>query len=156
MLLISQGLSDKHALNVLERDGPNLVTLIKPKKDINLFKGLAIYLWITAAAFFSLYTYNVFEYNEAHVEYLIFGIISLIAIGIYAVFSHVQEINLKHVQSNFCIRNQLDNNKLVKVIRDGKYKEINSEQLVVGDIVYLEHSNYDDFDLLLSFKSLKV
>jgi magnesium-transporting ATPase (P-type) len=93
-------------------------------------------------AFFSLYTYNVFKYNEAHIEYLIFGIISLIAIGFYAVFSHVQETNLKHVQSNFCVRNNLDKNKLVKVVRDGHYKIINSEHLVIGDIVHLEHSNY--------------
>lgn len=66
----------------------------------------------------------------------------MIAVGFYAVFTHVQETNLKHVQSNFCIRNNLDKNKFVRVIREGEYKIINSEQLVIGDIVHLEHSNY--------------
>ncbi|KAJ6217386.1 hypothetical protein RDWZM_008543 [Blomia tropicalis] len=131
---------DKKGLNSLEVNkrrrqyGPNRLTppLTIPLWVIlleHMFEGIATLLW--AGSFLCMFAYLL---DSRTADNLYLGFILLIVVLFTGIFSFTQETKSSAIMDSF--------NKLIPqsatVIRDGIKSEINSEQIVVGDIVEIK------------------
>lgn len=141
----NRGLSDKEAALRLEKDGPN--ELIKQNKETVLamfleqFKDPMVLILI-AGALISIFLK---EYIDAAI------ILSVIVLN--AIIGVIQEFKAEKAIEAL---EQLSSPKAY-VIREGFLKEVDSKELVPGDIVELETGRYIPADLrLISTTNLKV
>lgn len=133
----SQGLSSEEAKLRLEKYGPNKLKA-KPKKSIlALFfaqlKDMLIYVLLGA----TLITFVIGEYVDA--------IIILLVVILNAVIGVVQEY--KAGKAIEALQKMTTPRSLVR--RDGEVKEVNSEELVPGDVVIIDAGRYIPADLRL-------
>ncbi|KRK48789.1 HAD-IC family P-type ATPase [Secundilactobacillus kimchicus] len=130
----ADGLSQAEADKRLAENGPNALTAhVTPKWVIFLrqFKNVIIYILLLAAVL----TLIMRHWSDATVI--------LLVVIINAFIGYYQEVSAANALDK--IRNLLS--KEATVIRDGKRQDIDAEQLVVGDIVYLEAGDNVPADL---------
>ena len=145
-----KGLSKQEAKKRLEIDGPN--KLVEAKKEskllkfFNQFKNLMIIVLLIAAIVSFLISYL---NKESYID----SIIILLIVFINAILGFMEE--LKADQAIEALK-KMQTTK-VKVRRDNEIIYLNSEELVIGDIVLLEAGDKISADArLISVKSLKV
>lgn len=140
-----QGLSEREAKQLLEKNGPNCLKEEKQKTVFEMFMGQLLNFTnfiLIAAIIISVFLR---DYGEA----VIIGII-IIANAIIGV---VQEGKAQKALEALKKMSVLKAN----VIRDGEKREISSEELVVGDIVTLEAGQLVPADLkLIETINLKI
>ncbi len=134
----SQGLSSGEALTRLEKYGPNKLKG-KPKKSlITLFfsqlKDMLIYVLLGAAVI----TIFIKEYADA--------IIILLVVILNAVIGVIQEAKAEKAVE--ALQKMTTPKSLVR--RDGEVKEINSEEVVPGDIIVLDAGRFIPADIRLT------
>ncbi|SHL70353.1 Ca2+-transporting ATPase [Anaerocolumna jejuensis DSM 15929] len=134
----SQGLSSGEALTRLEKYGPNKLKG-KPKKSlVTLFfsqlKDMLIYVLLGAAVI----TIFIKEYADA--------IIILLVVILNAVIGVIQEAKAEKAVE--ALQKMTTPKSLVR--RDGEVKEINSEEVVPGDIIVLDAGRFIPADIRLT------
>lgn len=133
----NQGLSSEEANLRLEKYGPNKLKGKKKKSAVVLFlaqlKDMLIYVLLGAAVI----TFAIGEYVDA--------IIIILVVILNAVIGVVQEF--KAEKAIEALQKMTTPHSLVK--RDGEVQEINSEDLVPGDVVIIDAGRYIPADLRL-------
>ncbi len=144
------GLQEIEAQKRLKHDGPNKLKEAKPKskliKFLNQFKDLMIIiLFIAAIVSFIISYIN----KESYLD----SIIILLIVFINAILGYLEE---EKADKAIASLKKMQTTK-VKVKRNGQVKYINSEKLVVGDIVLLEAGDKVSADArIIESNSLKV
>ena len=144
------GLKEIEAQKRLKHDGPNKLKEAKPKskliKFLNQFKDLMIIiLFIAAIVSFIISYIN----KESYLD----SIIILLIVFINAILGYLEE---EKADKAIASLKKMQTTK-VKVKRNGQVKYINSEKLVVGDIVLLEAGDKVSADArIIESNSLKV
>lgn len=152
----NNGLSSDEARYRLIENGRNELNEGKKKslaqRFFSQFKDVMIIVLIVAAIVSSVLAIIQGQKSGEYTDLIDAGIILFIVL-LNAVIGTVQEV--KADNSLEALRNM--NKPLSKVYRDGKLERINSEELVVGDVVVLETGDYVPADLrLIDSASLKI
>jgi len=123
------GLDDSVATERLQKDGKNEIVTEKDKPKfyvfLSQFNSSLVYILIISA----IISFFFKDYVEC--------IVILIVITINAIIGYVQEIKASNALKNLAKSLIL----FTKVLREGRYRTIESSGLVVGDIVLLEKGN---------------
>ena len=130
---IRTGLSSDEAARRLERDGlnrltPPPVTPLWVKFALHLFGGFAMLLWAGAILSFIVYAIN------SDGENMTLGIVLTAVVVITGIFSFYQEFKSDSVMAGFMKLSETE----TEVFRDGKYIQINANEIVKGDVVKIE------------------
>ncbi len=146
------GLSDAEAADRLTKNGRNALIGAKKKpailKFLSQFTDPMIIVLLVAAAVSAVLAIVRSEYTE-----LIDSGIILLIVVINAIIGFVQESKAEDALE--ALKNK--NKPYAKVLRGGQRKTIPSEELVVGDIVFLEAGDIVPADMrLISSASLKI
>ncbi|HEX9021449.1 MAG TPA: HAD-IC family P-type ATPase, partial [Nitrospirota bacterium] len=146
------GLTEEEAARRLREFGPNEITEVEKKHLISRFLGqfthfLAVLLWL--AAFLSFLS----ERLHPGEGMLTLGLAIIVVIIINAVFTFIQEYRAEKALE--ALRKLLP--FFVKVVREGKEKEIPAREVVPGDIVRLAEGDKIPADArLIETAGLKV
>ena len=149
---IEQGLSSKQAVNKLQKFGNNFLETKKQThiifKFLNQFKNFFALLLIVGSALAFLA-----DYVEPNEGYLYIGIALFAVVILNSIFTFIQEYQSEKIMQTF--------NKMIpkrsKVQRDGKIIEIDSINIVPGDILILSEGDKISADArLITHNSLKV
>eukprot|EP01099_Mayorella_cantabrigiensis_P003865 TRINITY_DN2903_c0_g2_i1.p1 TRINITY_DN2903_c0_g2~~TRINITY_DN2903_c0_g2_i1.p1 ORF type:complete len:533 (-),score=137.59 TRINITY_DN2903_c0_g2_i1:8-1552(-) len=129
----NQGLSSEVHQELLQRYGPNRMTPPKEKSEIlkiieHLFYGFAMLLWIGAVLCFVGYGLDTSTGNNLYL-----GIVLVTVVVLTGVFAYYQESKSSSIMDSF--KKMTPDNAMV--LRDGTQRQVNAEDLVVGDIVFL-------------------
>ena len=147
-----QGLSSKQAVNKLQKFGNNFLETKKQThiifKFLNQFKNFFALLLIVGSALAFLA-----DYVEPNEGYLYIGIALFAVVILNSIFTFIQEYQSEKIMQTF--------NKMIpkrsKVQRDGKIIEIDSINIVPGDILILSEGDKISADArLITHNSLKV
>ncbi|KAJ8013036.1 hypothetical protein DPEC_G00049140 [Dallia pectoralis] len=145
---LTKGLPVNRAREILLRDGPN--TLTPPpttpewvKFCRQLFGGFCMLLWIGALLCFIAYIIQVSSEQEPAGDNLWLGIVLAVVVMITGVFSYYQEAKASNIMDSF--KNLVPQQALV--IRDGEKMSINTEDVVVGDLVEVKGGDRIPADL---------
>jgi len=146
------GLSEEEAASRLEKYGRNALTSAKRKppilKFLSQFTDPMIIVLLVAAVISGVLAIVRAEYTEL----IDAGIILLIVI-LNAIIGFVQENKAENALE--ALKNK--NKPYAKALRDGQRKTVLSEELTVGDVVFLEAGDVVPADMrLLSSSSLKI
>ena len=146
------GLSEAEAADRLAQNGKNALIEAKKKpaiiKFLSQFTDPMIIVLLVAAVISAVFAIVRSEYTEL----IDSGIILLIVI-INAIIGFIQESKAENALE--ALKNK--NKPYAKVLRGGQRKTVLSEELVVGDIVFLEAGDIVPADMrLLSSASLKI
>ncbi|MEQ2303496.1 Sodium/potassium-transporting ATPase subunit alpha-1 [Ameca splendens] len=155
---LSRGLSSSRAKEILAQDGPNALTpppttpeWVKFCKQ--LFGGFSMLLWGGAFLCFLAFSIQIATENEPVNDNLYLGIVLAIVVIITAFFSYYQEAKSSKIMESF--KNMVPQQALV--IRDGEKKSINTEEVVVGDLVEVKGGDRIPADLrIVSAQGCKV
>uniref|UniRef100_A0A672SI34 Sodium/potassium-transporting ATPase subunit alpha n=1 Tax=Sinocyclocheilus grahami TaxID=75366 RepID=A0A672SI34_SINGR len=155
---ISQGLTNDRAKEILARDGLNALTpppttpeWVKFCKQ--LFGGFSTLLWIGAILCFLAYGIQAVYEEEPANDNLYLGIVLSAVVMITGCFSYYQEAKSSKIMDSF--KNLVPQQALV--IRDGEKKNINAEEVVVGDLVEVKGGDRIPADLrIISAHGCKV
>lgn len=142
---INLGLNENKIKNMRETYGDNII--LKPKIDsiLTLIIGQIKQLWI----FISLIFIAMLFYNELHIIAYITILLMLISVGLIIRGDYKDEKSLMAIDNL--------NTPFSYVIRNGKNCKISCEEMVVGDIVFLEKDSYVPADIrILQCENLKV
>ncbi|MCJ8744995.1 hypothetical protein PDJAM_G00125210 [Pangasius djambal] len=153
-----KGLTHKRALELLARDGPNVLT---PPPTIpewvkfckQLFGGFSILLWIGALLCFLAYGIQFATEEEPANDNLYLGVVLAAVVIITGCFSYYQEAKSSRIMDSF--KNMVPQQALV--IREGEKKQINAEEVVLGDLVEIKGGDRIPADLrFISSSGCKV
>ncbi|RXN14316.1 sodium potassium-transporting ATPase subunit alpha-1-like protein [Labeo rohita] len=155
---LTRGLSGTRAKEILARDGPNALTpppttpeWVKFCKQ--LFGGFSTLLWIGAILCFLAYGIQAASEEEPANDNLYLGIVLSAVVMITGCFSYYQEAKSSKIMDSF--KNLVPQQALV--IRDGEKKNINAEEVVVGDLVEVKGGDRIPADLrIISAHGCKV
>ncbi|XP_010892776.1 sodium/potassium-transporting ATPase subunit alpha-1 [Esox lucius] len=155
---LTRGLSSNQAKENLLRDGPNCLTpppttpeWVKFCKQ--LFGGFCMLLWIGALLCFMAFIIQMNSGEEPTYDNLYLGIVLAIVVIITGLFSYYQEAKSSRIMDSF--KNMVPQQALV--IRDGEKKNINTEDVVVGDLVEVKGGDRIPADLrIISANGCKV
>ncbi|XP_062302269.1 sodium/potassium-transporting ATPase subunit alpha-1-like [Osmerus eperlanus] len=145
---INRGLSTSRAKEYLARDGPNALTppITTPewvKFCRQLFGGFCMLLWIGAILCLLAYGIQAAYESEPVHDNLYLGVVLTAVVIITGCFSYYQEAKSSKIMDSF--------KKLVPqqalVIRDGEKKNINAEEVVIGDLVEVKGGDRIPADL---------
>ncbi|XP_010886547.2 sodium/potassium-transporting ATPase subunit alpha-1 [Esox lucius] len=153
-----RGLSLSQAREILLRDGPNCLTpppttpeWVKFCKQ--LFGGFCMLLWIGAVLCFIAYVIQFASEQEPASDNLYLGIVLAVVVMITGCFSYFQEAKSSKIMDSF--KNLVPQQALV--IRDGEKSSINTEDVVVGDLVEVKGGDRIPADLrIISSSGCKV
>ncbi|XP_076144059.1 sodium/potassium-transporting ATPase subunit alpha-1-like isoform X2 [Alosa pseudoharengus] len=155
---LKRGLSSVRALEILARDGPNLLSpaVTTPewvKFCRQLFGGFSTLLWAGALLCFLAYGIQTATEDEPVNDNLYLGIVLTVVVVITACFSYFQEAKSSRIMDSF--KNLVPNYALV--VRDGEKQRIGAEQVVVGDLVEVKGGDRIPADLrIISAHGCKV
>ncbi|KAF4076622.1 hypothetical protein AMELA_G00217190 [Ameiurus melas] len=153
-----KGLTHKRALEILARDGPNVLT---PPPTIpewvkfckQLFGGFSILLWIGAVLCFLAYGIQFATEDEPANDNLYLGVVLAAVVIVTGCFSYYQEAKSSRIMDSF--KNMVPQQALV--IREGDKKQINAEEVVLGDLVEIKGGDRIPADLrFISSSGCKV
>uniref|UniRef100_A0A673M9S2 Sodium/potassium-transporting ATPase subunit alpha n=1 Tax=Sinocyclocheilus rhinocerous TaxID=307959 RepID=A0A673M9S2_9TELE len=152
------GLTNDRAKEILARDGLNALTpppttpeWVKFCKQ--LFGGFSTLLWIGAILCFLAYGIQAVYEEEPANDNLYLGIVLSAVVMITGCFSYYQEAKSSKIMDSF--KNLVPQQALV--IRDGEKKNINAEEVVVGDLVEVKGGDRIPADLrIISAHGCKV
>ncbi|XP_063075881.1 sodium/potassium-transporting ATPase subunit alpha-2 [Engraulis encrasicolus] len=155
---IERGLTNKRAMEVLARDGPNSLTpppttpeWVKFCKQ--LFGGFSILLWIGAILCFFAYSIQVATEDEPANDNLYLGVVLATVVIVTGCFSYYQEAKSSRIMDSF--KNMVPQQALV--IREGEKMTINAEHVVQGDLVEIKGGDRIPADLrIVSASGCKV
>uniref|UniRef100_A0A668UM00 Sodium/potassium-transporting ATPase subunit alpha n=2 Tax=Percomorphaceae TaxID=1489872 RepID=A0A668UM00_OREAU len=155
---LTRGLSSSRAKEILARDGPNALTpppttpeWVKFCKQ--LFGGFSMLLWIGAILCFLAYGIQAASEDEPANDNLYLGIVLSAVVIITGCFSYYQEAKSSKIMESF--KNLVPQQALV--IRDGEKKNINAEEVVLGDLVEVKGGDRIPADLrIISAHGCKV
>uniref|UniRef100_I3K3B9 Sodium/potassium-transporting ATPase subunit alpha n=1 Tax=Oreochromis niloticus TaxID=8128 RepID=I3K3B9_ORENI len=150
--------STKGKIKRVTRDGPNALTpppttpeWVKFCKQ--LFGGFCMLLWIGAFLCFVAYSIQAASEDEPASDNLYLGIVLSVVVMITACFSYYQEAKSSRIMDSF--KNMVPQQALV--IRDGEKKSINTEEVVLGDLVEVKGGDRIPADLrIISAHGCKV
>ncbi|AMV63440.1 Cation transport ATPase [Pediococcus damnosus] len=141
---LDQGLTSEKAQERLEQDGPNSLVQKKQSKWVRFFKQFnnsITYILIVAA----VATFILREYSDS----IVIGLVVIVN----ALIGYFQESKASDAIDNIKQMLQVS----ATVIRDGKRDDIEAENLVVGDLVFLEAGDNVPADLrILTADNLKI
>lgn len=141
---LDQGLTSEKAQERLEQDGPNSLVQKKQSKWVRFFKQFnnsITYILIVAA----VATFILREYSDP----IVIGLVVIVN----ALIGYFQESKASDAIDNIKQMLQVS----ATVIRDGKRDDIEAENLVVGDLVFLEAGDNVPADLrILTADNLKI
>ncbi|KAF7692623.1 sodium/potassium-transporting ATPase subunit alpha-2 isoform X1 [Silurus meridionalis] len=152
------GLTHKRAMELLAEHGPNVLT---PPPTIpewvkfckQLFGGFSILLWIGAVLCFLAYGIQFVSEDEPANDNLYLGVVLAAVVIITGCFSYYQEAKSSRIMDSF--KNMVPQQALV--IREGEKKQINAEEVVLGDLVEIKGGDRIPADLrIISSSSCKV
>nr|XP_020835240.1 sodium/potassium-transporting ATPase subunit alpha-2-like isoform X2 [Phascolarctos cinereus] len=133
---LNKGLSNKQAKEILLRDGPN--TLTPPpttpewiKFCRQLFGGFSILLWIGSLLCFVAFSIQCVLFKKAEKDNLFLGLVLAGVVIITGCFSYYQEAKSSKIMESF--KNMVPQQALV--IREGEKMQIDSQNVVRGDLV---------------------
>ena len=146
----SQGLTDSEAKRRLEQNGPNKLKEGKKKtmlgRFIEQFKNVMIIILLIAAVVSGVVA-------KLEGESLTDAIIILVVVFLNAVMGVVQESKAEKAIDSLKTMSVPN----IKVRRNGVVKSVNTEELVVGDIVLIEAGDFVPADMrIIENSSLKV
>ncbi|XP_060728039.1 sodium/potassium-transporting ATPase subunit alpha-2 [Tachysurus vachellii] len=153
-----KGLTNKRALELLARDGRNVLT---PPPTIpewvkfckQLFGGFSILLWIGALLCFLAYGIQFASEGEPANDNLYLGIVLAAVVIVTGCFSYYQEAKSSRIMDSF--KNMVPQQALV--IREGEKRQINAEEVVLGDLVEIKGGDRIPADLrIISSSGCKV
>nr|XP_029520223.1 LOW QUALITY PROTEIN: sodium/potassium-transporting ATPase subunit alpha-1-like [Oncorhynchus nerka] len=155
---LARGLSSARAKEILLRDGPN--TLTPPpttpewvKFCRQLFGGFSMLLWIGAMLCFLAYGIQAASEDEPANDNLYLGVVLSVVVIVTGCFSYYQEAKSSKIMDSF--KNLVPQQALV--VRDGEKKNINAEEVVVGDLVEVKGGDRIPADLrIVSASGCKV
>ncbi|KAI7809421.1 sodium/potassium-transporting ATPase subunit alpha-2 [Triplophysa rosa] len=155
---LTTGLTQKRAMEILARDGPN--TLTPPpttpewvKFCKQLFGGFSILLWIGAILCFLAYSIQAATADEPVNDNLYLGVVLSAVVIVTGCFSYYQEAKSSRIMESF--KNMVPQQAMV--IRDGAKLEINAEEVVQGDLVEIKGGDRIPADLrIISSSGCKV
>uniref|UniRef100_UPI00295314E4 sodium/potassium-transporting ATPase subunit alpha-4 n=1 Tax=Panthera onca TaxID=9690 RepID=UPI00295314E4 len=155
---LTKGLSPKKAQEILNRDGPNVLT---PPPTVSewvkfckqLFGGFSILLWMGAILCFVAYGIQMNFKEDLSRDNLYLGIVLSFVVIVTGCFSYYQEAKSSKIMESF--KNMVPQQALV--IRDGEKIQTNVENVVVGDLVEVKGGDRIPADLrLISAQGCKV
>uniref|UniRef100_A0A3Q0QYN0 Sodium/potassium-transporting ATPase subunit alpha n=1 Tax=Amphilophus citrinellus TaxID=61819 RepID=A0A3Q0QYN0_AMPCI len=155
---LTTGLSCSRAREILARDGPNALTpppttpeWVKFCKQ--LFGGFCMLLWIGSFLCFLAYGIQLVSEEDPGNDNLYLGGVLASVVIITACFSYYQEAKSSKIMDSF--KNMVPQQALV--VRDGKKQSINTEDVVVGDLVEVKGGDRIPADLrIISAHGCKV
>uniref|UniRef100_A0A6Q2X9L5 Sodium/potassium-transporting ATPase subunit alpha n=1 Tax=Esox lucius TaxID=8010 RepID=A0A6Q2X9L5_ESOLU len=148
------GLTNAKALEVLARDGPNVLTPPPTTPEWvkfcrQLFGGFSLLLWIGAMLCFL--AYSIQHVHSTSLLYL--GVVLSAVVIITGCFSYYQEAKSSRIMDSF--KNMVPQQALV--IREGEKMTINAELVVRGDLVEIKGGDRIPADLrIVSAAGCKV
>ncbi|CAF4575479.1 unnamed protein product, partial [Rotaria sp. Silwood2] len=131
------GLTDAQVKELLIRDGPNILSQPKPiSKSVKLYRhlfgGFSLVFWICVIIYFIMYGFSTATHDEnASISYLWLGIMLIIEELAIVFFSYYQESKSSSTMASIT---KMASQQIL-VIRNGEKNQINTEDLVVGDII---------------------
>uniref|UniRef100_A0AAY4BG62 Sodium/potassium-transporting ATPase subunit alpha n=1 Tax=Denticeps clupeoides TaxID=299321 RepID=A0AAY4BG62_9TELE len=149
------GLTNKRALEILARDGPNALTPPPTTPEWvkfcrQLFGGFSILLWIGAILCFLAYSIQAIP---SLFFQLYLGVVLAAVVIITGCFSYYQEAKSSRIMDSF--KNMVPQQALV--IREGEKLQINAEDVVQGDLVEIKGGDRIPADLrIISASGCKV
>ncbi|CAB1327022.1 unnamed protein product, partial [Coregonus sp. 'balchen'] len=155
---LARGLSSVRAKDILLRDGPNTLTPPRTTPEWvkfckQLFGGFCMLLWIGAVLCFMAHIIQVTSEEEPTNANLYLGLVLAVVVIITGCFSYYQEAKSSKIMDSF--KNLVPQQALV--VRDGERKNINTEEVVVGDIVEVKGGDRIPADLrIISASGCKV
>uniref|UniRef100_A0AAR2J7E2 Sodium/potassium-transporting ATPase subunit alpha n=1 Tax=Pygocentrus nattereri TaxID=42514 RepID=A0AAR2J7E2_PYGNA len=143
---------------ILARDGPNVLTpppttpeWVKFCKQ--LFGGFSILLWIGAVLCFLAYSIQAVTEDEPANDNLYLGVVLAAVVIITGCFSYYQEAKSSRIMDSF--KNMVPQQAMV--IREGEKRQINAEEVVLGDLVEIKGGDRIPADLrIISSSGCKV
>ncbi|XP_028991700.1 sodium/potassium-transporting ATPase subunit alpha-1-like [Betta splendens] len=155
---VNRGLTSTKAKEILARDGPNLLTpppttpeWVKFCKQ--MFGGFCLLLWIGAILCFIAFIIQMTSEEEKLYDNLYLGLVLATVVFVTGCFSYYQEAKSSKIMEFF--KNMVPQQALV--IRDGEKKSINTEDVVVGDVVEIKGGDKIPADLrIIGAHSCKV
>ena len=157
---LTEGLNDEQIKSRLERDGKNIMTKKKSKPLIvrylvEVFGGYNIIMWFAAIA--SVICWRPLGGDNPSPYNLVLAIFLLVSILFQATFSFFQQCKSDNLMASF---EKFMPSKAC-VLRMGKWKDVDSSELVVGDVVKLSSGEKIPADLrifeyyIASFSKIK-
>uniref|UniRef100_A0A673Y2X5 ATPase Na+/K+ transporting subunit alpha 2a n=1 Tax=Salmo trutta TaxID=8032 RepID=A0A673Y2X5_SALTR len=145
---LARGLTNAKALEVLAREGPNVLTPPPTTPEWvkfcrQLFGGFSLLLWIGAILCFLAYSIQVATEDEPVNDNLYLGVVLSAVVIITGCFSYYQEAKSSRIMDSF--KNMVPQQALV--IREGEKMTINAELLVRGDLVEIKGGDRIPADL---------
>uniref|UniRef100_A0AAV2LC75 Sodium/potassium-transporting ATPase subunit alpha-1 n=1 Tax=Knipowitschia caucasica TaxID=637954 RepID=A0AAV2LC75_KNICA len=155
---LTNGLTNAKAAENLARDGPNALTpppttpeWVKFCKQ--MFGGFSMLLWTGAILCFLAYGIQAALEDEPANDNLYLGVVLSAVVIITGCFSYYQEAKSSKIMDSF--KNLVPQQALV--VRDGEKKNINAEEVVVGDLVEVKGGDRIPADLrIISAHGCKV
>lgn len=155
---LERGLTPEKAAANLLRDGPNSLTPPKTTPEWikfckQLFGGFAMLLWIGAfLCFLAIGIRSSYEDDPAMDE-LYLGLVLTFVVIVTGIFSYYQEAKSGKIMESF--KKMVPQEALA--MRGGKKLELNAEDLVVGDIVFVKFGDRIPADIrIIESQGLKV
>ncbi|CAD5210637.1 unnamed protein product [Bursaphelenchus xylophilus] len=133
---LEKGLTDDDAAERLKKDGLNRLTPPKAKSKLVMFllilvTGFNILLWIGSIASLTSFLIEYYVQPQYNIENLYLAAVLFLVVVITSVFQFYQENKSSTIMKGFADMVP----PMATVIRDGKHKEIQVQDLVVGDLV---------------------
>uniref|UniRef100_A0A8C6UQS5 Sodium/potassium-transporting ATPase subunit alpha n=1 Tax=Neogobius melanostomus TaxID=47308 RepID=A0A8C6UQS5_9GOBI len=156
--LLTSGLTNARAAEILARDGPNALTPPPTTPEWvkfcrQLFGGFSILLWIGAVLCFLAYSIQVGTEDEPVNDNLYLGVVLAAVVLITGCFSYFQEAKSSRIMDSF--KKMVPQQALV--IREGEKLQIDAELVVLGDLVEIKGGDRIPADLrVVSSSSCKV
>ncbi|XP_031562163.1 sodium/potassium-transporting ATPase subunit alpha-like isoform X2 [Actinia tenebrosa] len=155
---LEKGLTEEEAERRLKRDGPNALTpppttpeWVKFVKQ--LFGGFATLLWIGSVLCFIAQAVLEATIEEAARDNLYLGVVLAFVVIVTGIFSYYQEAKSSKIMDSF--KNMVPQE--ATVLRDGGKHTLDSEKLVVGDVVFVKGGDRLPGDIrIIECKSFKV
>ena len=143
---VSEGLNDEHVELRLKRDGKNVLKKRKNKPVfvrwlIEVFGGYNIIMWV--ATILCLLCWQPLGGDNPSVYNLVLTIFLFVVIMIQSTVSFIQQFHSDNLMASFEKLMPLKSS----VLRNGKWDDVNSSDLVVGDVVRMSSGDKIPADL---------
>ncbi|GFN73912.1 sodium/potassium-transporting ATPase subunit alpha [Plakobranchus ocellatus] len=145
---IDQGLTSEQAKEHLTRYGKNQLTPPKTtpmwvKFLRTMFTGFALLLWLGSALCFLAYFISLLETEKGETDNLGLGLVLMAVVIITGLFTFYQESKSSSIMESF--KHLVPQNAVV--IRNGEVQNIDTKEIVVGDIVKVKFGDAVPADL---------